>query len=180
MPAVELQFHVAPREAVSLALGWAEEAGLRAVLEHDFPTYRTLEVSVGADIDATTLAGIGRVALLNGMPDLTATTANEFVARNTDVLYLSIGRLTDEGLREAGLGGTTADRDLIARWRVVVRAAKKPMHVGATVRNPHSGAQMHLPRHCHTPGAHDLAARGVPMLAVGGWVEYFFDDIGPS
>jgi hypothetical protein len=60
-------------------------------------------------------------------------------------------------------------------WRSIVRNAKARMHVGATLRTP--VAQAELPFHRHTPGAHELATRGVRMLAAAGWGEYLFADV---
>jgi hypothetical protein len=40
VPMVQLQFHAAPEEGVTLALRWATEHGLTAVLERFFPSYQ--------------------------------------------------------------------------------------------------------------------------------------------
>jgi hypothetical protein len=175
VPKVQVQFHADPREAVSLGLRWARQHDLRAVLEQFFPVYRAVEPS-GDDPSATGMEVIDRVALCRADPDLTATTAHEFVSRNPGCLFLSIGSHGDDWLRESALGGVTEEQETLRIWRDLIGKAKSAMHTGATTRNPASGAEETLPRHLHTPGAHELAARGVRILAVAGWNEFKFDD----
>lgn len=122
------------------------------------------------------LSRIDRVALCRAAPDLTATTAHEFVSRNAGSLFLSIGPRDQEGLRESALGGVTEEQETLRIWRELIRNAKSAMHTGATVWNPESNDEARLPKHLHTPGAHELAASGVRILPAAGWNEFKFDD----
>lgn len=177
MAKVQIQFHAAPDEAVSLALGWARDYSLSAVLEQFFPAYRAVRAtSDGLSPDLSGFQQIDRVALCRSDPDLAATAAHDFVTRNPGCLFLSIGPHGGDGLRESALAGTTDDQESMRKWRDLIRQAKSLMHTGATVRDPASGAEEHLPQHLHTHGAHNLAAQGVPMLAAAGWNEFAFDD----
>ena len=177
MPTVQIQFHADPREAVALGVRWAREQDLRAVLERFFPAYRAVEAPTGEPSAVVeSLRKIDRVTLCRASPDLTATNAHEFVSRNTDCLFLSIGSYGDDGLRESALDGVTEEQEILQDWRNLIRDAKSEMHRGARVRNPASGAEETLPGHLHTPGAHQLAAQGVPMLAAAGWNVFEFDD----
>jgi hypothetical protein len=120
VPKVQVQFHADPREAVSLGLRWARQHDLRAVLEQFFPVYRAVEPS-GDDPSATGMEVIDRVALCRADPDLTATTAHEFVSRNPGCLFLSIGSHGDDWLRESALGGVTEEQETLRIWRLVPR-----------------------------------------------------------
>lgn len=123
------------------------------------------------------IGSIDRIALVNGPVDTTATSAHEFASRNADCLFVSIGKRTDERLRESAVAGVTDEKELLRAWRALFRQARSSMHAGATARDPWSHRVSRWPRHLHTPGAHNLAAQGLPMLPAAGWVEYEFDDL---
>jgi hypothetical protein len=177
MPRVGFQFHVAPREAVSLGLRWAEQFAFRPVAEQFFPDYRAIELTGDApSVQVEQLQRVDRLALCRQEPNVDATSAHDFVAKNADALFLSIGAQGGDGLRESALAGVTANEALAKEWRNLVRTAQAAMHSGATVRNPSTEAEQQLPKHLHTPGAHELAEQGVPMLAAAGWNEFLFDD----
>jgi hypothetical protein len=179
MPSVQIQFHADPEEAVSLALQLARRNGLTAVLERFFPEYEAVVVGEGDDEASKRLGQSGqirRVALCRTDPDPAATSAQDFVARNTGCMYLSIGRRLEDAMRESALDGVTDDHDTLRLWRRVVRQAKSEMHKGATIRNPFTGDEARSASHLHTPGAHALAANGVRMLAAAGATEFVFDD----
>jgi hypothetical protein len=177
MPRIQIQFHAAPDEALGLATQWARDHDLTVVAEQFFPDYQAVAVP-GGEVSGMggKLTRVDRVALCRRDPDLAATAAHEFVSRNPGCLFLSIGPRDDDGLRESALGGATDDDDTLRAWRRIVKQAKAGMHQGAAVRNPHSGVAQRVPKHLHTPGAHELAEQGVTMLAAAGWNRYEFDD----
>jgi hypothetical protein len=154
-----------------MALGWARSHALTVVAERFSPRYRARLA-----VDDPAGDRIDRVALCRGEPDIAAESAHDFVTRNRDCLFLTVGRQEDDGLRESALGGVTEDEETLRIWRRIARDAKAAMHLGATVRNPQSGATQPAPRHLHTPGAHELATRGMTMLAAAGWNVFDFDD----
>jgi hypothetical protein len=179
VPSVQIQFHADPEEAVSLALELGRRHGLTAVVERFFPDYEAKVVGNG-ERPPSTLAGrqseILRVALCRTEPDVTARSAHEFVTRNSECMYLSIGGRSDDGVRESALSGVTEHQETLRLWRRMAREAKSGMHKGATIRNPFTGDTVRAASHLHTPGAHELAAGGVRMLAAAGAAEYEFDD----
>lgn len=178
MKSVQVQFHADPGEVLAFAVAAARSYGLRIVLERLFPDYRAAEVAVDdAKVGFPDALLSDRVALCRGTPDLTATTAHEFAGRNTGSLFLSLEKALEGGLRESAVAGSSDDPETLRIWRAVVRQVKSGMHKGAVARNPQSGAEIRLPNHLHTSGAHALALQGLPMLAGGGWVEYVFDDV---
>lgn len=175
MTQVTLQFHAAPDELVGLAIEWAERHGLAVVFERFFPIWRAEPFS-GTVVEEA-VERIDRVALCRSTPDLDADRASAFLIRNPETLWVSVGTLDAGLLRESAIGADSDDPATIRLWRSIVRNAKGRMHVGATVRSPLGQAER--PYHRHATGAHELATRGVRVLAVGGWVEYLFSDVPP-
>jgi hypothetical protein len=155
------------------------ENGLFVALEHFFPTYRVTSVDTNQITDVSPFGETNRVALCQTRPDVTVRSAHEFVTRNPSCLFVSIGTRSKDGLRESALAGATQDPETSRLWQAIFRAAESSMHIGATVRNPLSGATERLPLHRHTTGAHQLAEQGTRMLAAAGWNEITFDDCGP-
>lgn len=178
MARVQFQFHVDPDEAQRLAETWANHIGADVVIEQNYPEYRAVPVKRDAIVSsAQTMKGVDRVALCRHSPVVTAGSPQEFAAANPDCLFLSIGRLTAEGLRESALGGLSTDADTLRTWRRLVRRARAEMHTDAVVENPASGASGRHAGHRYTPGARSLAEQGVAMLASAGWNHYLFDDV---
>jgi len=179
MPAtVQLQFHAEPYELLELAGKWSRNASLQAVIEQFFPSYAVVPVPDRAvEAAAARLGRVDRVCLSVGPLDTSAPSTHEFLARNPDCLALSIGRRTDEGLRESDLSAATSNHRAFKVWTDLAREAKSEMHKGALVRNPASGAEQPVPQHLHTSGAHRLAKGGTRMLAAAGWNEFVFADL---
>jgi hypothetical protein len=152
---------------------WAQR-GLNAAAETFFPTYhvRALDHALSRE----DREWVDRIALCHGPVDLGAHSAHEFVSRNIRCLFLSIGSHDADGLRESAMSGASDDSQTLKEWRALRRELNASMHAGATVRNPHSGAQQDRPTHRHSAGAHELSQRGTRMLAAAGWVEFDFTD----
>lgn len=178
MPRIQIQFHAEPGEILTLASQWAREHDVTSiVVEQFFPHYRALAAGNGGVHGVRRkLERIDRVVLCQQDPDLRAETAHGFVTLNPGCLFVSIGARDAEGLRESALGGATDDKGTLDLWRSVVRQGKRGMHKGASVRNPYTGAVDHVPNHLHTRGAHELAEKGVTMLAAAGSNQFEFDD----
>jgi hypothetical protein len=174
LPSVLLQFHATESELVAIGIRWGEKRGLAAAAETFFPTYRarTLRDALSREDRER----VNRIALCRDPVDLSAPSAHEFVSRNSRCLFLSIGLHDEDGLRESAMSGKTDDSQTLAEWRALGRELKASMHVGATLRNPESGAQQDRPTHRHSAGAHELSQSGTRMLAAAGWVEYNFTD----
>ena len=178
MARVHIQFHADPSELFALTGEWARQAGYARVAEQFFPEYRAAKVKDwSTQLADLTLVGLRRVALTPSSPDLNVASEREFGIRNPDALYILVGALTDDGLRQSGLGGTTDDEAILKQWRAITRKAKALMHRGATVVNPDTGDTAPAPHHLHTPGAHALASDGLKMLALAGSNQFAFDDL---
>lgn len=171
MASVELQLHAAPEELVSVATRFAEDAGLQAISERFFPEYVCRRAQTSA------IGHVDRVSLCSSLPQMGAHSAFEFTTLNADCLFVSIGQMDQNGLRESSIGGATARRSTLATWRLFLAQIRSVAHRGARVRNPISGFEQPEPHHLHLDGAHRLAERGVAMLAAAGWNEFAFDDL---
>lgn len=175
MSQVGLQFHAAPAELLGLALEWATRWHLTPVIVQLFPEFRArlhVEGEAQRVSDRTHF-----VALCQANPQLSAASWADFLTKNVGTFYVEVGCLEPEGLREAAMGGVSDDPSSLKLWRSIIRHAKARMHTGAIARN--QSAEQLLPHHRHTPGAHDLASKGVEMLAAAGWVKYVFADVQP-
>jgi hypothetical protein len=177
MTRVSLQVHALGTELQDLAMRWANEAGLHLAIERYFPAYEVVELDVERSASAVELThAIGRVALGRRPFNMNAATPHQFASLNHGCLFVSVEHAGGDGLRESLVGGVTEDGEDLRLWRRLIRQARKPMHRGASIRNPATGATRPAPSHLHTRGAHDLAAAGTRMLAIAGTNEFVFDD----
>jgi hypothetical protein len=151
--------------------------GWNVIVEQFFPTYRAVACE-SSELDAVTseVDHVRRVSVGPHKPKLNVTREVELIDANPDRLWMLVGKLSDEGLREAFITGGTDDSELLTTWRALLRRANSEMHAGARVRGV-TGETTAAPRHRHTIGAHRLAESGVTMLAIAGSVRYEFDDV---
>jgi hypothetical protein len=70
----------------------------------------------------------------------------------------------------------TDDSGSLKVWRAIRAKVKASMLSGSTVVNPATGAEARAKGHLYSPGARELAKRGVHLLASAGWNEYRIDD----
>jgi hypothetical protein len=172
MTRVQLQFHAVADELLALADEWMGSHGLHGVVQRFSPDFLVRPVAA-----ASALGDVRRICLRASPMDTSADSPAGFLAANPGCLVIDIGPRCEEGLRESSLAGVTDDADVLKLWRKLVRETTKRTHGGATVVNPQTGARQPWPKSHHTEGAHELAASGIPMLAVAGWVRYEFDDL---
>lgn len=176
---VQRQFHATDSEMFRWAARWATDNDWNVVVERFFPSYRAVAcVPDQLEAAARRVGGVRRVSVGPLEPELDSGTAHDLVAANPDRLWMLLGALTDEGLREASVSGGTEDGATLRTWRRALRNANAEMHSGARVRGP-TGESAAASSHRHTIGAHRLAESGVTMLALAGGVRYEFDDLAP-
>jgi len=125
------------------------------------------------------LEPVRRICLARGDLELGGgfITTEEFLTVNPDCLAIALEPVTEDGLRETALATLTADRETLAFWLKLVLELDEIMHQGATAVDPRTGSQRYFSSHRHTPGAHELAAGGVPMLACAGDTYFRFADV---
>ncbi|HWI06736.1 MAG TPA: hypothetical protein VNT54_04395 [Solirubrobacteraceae bacterium] len=174
-----LPLHATREELIALAAGWAAEHALHVAIERYHPRYSPAAPPLGADLDTAVrqFEPVRRICLRRGEFDVGATNDIEHLIRNPDCLVMVLEPLAEDGLRATALTGRMGDEDVLRWWVALVREAVAGMHRGAWATAP-GGARMPLADHFHTAGAHELAARGVPMLAATGPAVFEFDDVG--
>jgi hypothetical protein len=175
MGTVRVQFHAAAADVIAWAIAWANEHDLNIAFERFEPEHRvTTELTAGTPENPMVVDRVG----LRALPFLLgAQTAQEFAALNPGTFWMTPGRITADGLRETLIGASTEDARELRRWKRLIQDARRTMHRDATVRSGLTGLARHMPKHLHSTGAHSLAAEGVPMLAIVGANEFWFDDL---
>src|SRR5829696_7679776 len=117
MASLRFQFHADESELLALADEWSSESRLAVVVEQFFPSYRPVVVERGIAEAVSQLERVDRVCLDTAPFDVSATSAHEFVTRNMGCLVMSMGQLTDEGLRESALSAGGGLPDKMDLWR---------------------------------------------------------------
>lgn len=174
-----LPLHATPEELVALASRWAEEHDLYIAIERFFPIYAAAAVPLAGDL-ATAISGfapVRRIGLRRGVFDVDAINATQHLTRNPETFVMVLEPVTEDGLRATAITGRMGEQDRLRWWIDLAREAAADMHQGASAIDPDTGGRMPVPDHYHTPGAHDLAASGVPMLAAAGNAIFAFDDV---
>lgn len=175
-----LAVHSLREELVELADGWAREHDLFVAVERFFPSYHALALPHGCDV-AQALAEhepIRRICLRRGPFIEGAVNERMHLQRNPECLTVVLEPVTDDGLRATALTSRMGDQEGLRRWVDLVRDAAEAMHRGAWAIEPLHGGREAIHDHCHTPGAHELAAAGVPMLSAAGNGVFEFFDLG--
>ena len=176
-----MQFHAERDELIEYIAGWVGWHGLAVVAERFFPEYEPVVIPPDVKLgDAIAhLDPVRQVCLVRRDVDLDFgfITTEEFMTVNPDCLAIALEPLTEDGLRETALATLTSDGDTLAFWMKLVLELDEIMHQGAIAVDPRTGTRRHRPSHRHTPGAHELAARGVRMLACAGDTYFVFSDI---
>ncbi len=167
------------RELVRIAQQWADEDGLYVAAERFFPTYAAVSLPLAVDL-ASALAEhepVRRLCLRREPFFDGAINERQQTQWNPECLTIVLHPVSDDGLRATALTARSGDIDLLEEWAEIVRAKALELHRGAYAIEPEHGGRQHVPDHCHTQGAHDLAAGGVPMLAASGSATYEFYDL---
>ncbi len=174
---VQRQFHAVEAELLTWAERWATGNGWNVIVEQFFPEHRAVGCDPSRLASIThAMPGVRRLSVGPREPVVKVDPTHALEDANPDRLWILIGALSPDGLREASVTGGTDDPQLLRTWRALLRGANGEMHAGARLRGP-TGEIATNPNHRHTVGAHRLAASGVTMLAVAGGVRYEFTDI---
>jgi len=177
MGKVSLQFHGESSEILDIVAGWARDWKLDIVLERLFPDYSAVLLA-NRDVRkvAAELGDVRRVVLGVTALNLSGCPTEEVVTQNPDCMTLTLGKRTEDALRESALAARTDNPESLQIWRTLAKQLRASMRRGAWVVNPHSGARGFVKNHLYTAGAEQLASTGVRMLAFAGWNEFEFID----
>jgi len=172
-----LPLHATPAELIALAERWAEEHDLYISIERWYPTNAAAAVPLAGDL-ATAIAGfepVRRICLRHDVFDIASVSASQHLMRTSRRSSSASSRSPRTACATA-LQSRMGEQDRLRCWIDLAREATTDMHQKATAIDPNGGRMM-MSDHFHTQGAHDLAARGVPMLASGGTAVFQFDDV---
>jgi hypothetical protein len=176
-----MQFHAEREELIEYIAGWVGWHGLAVVAERFSPEYEPVVVAPGvrlrqaiADLEPVRRICLAREDLVFGGGFITT---EEFMNVNPDCLAIALEPLTEDGLRETALATLTSDPATLEFWMQRVLELDEVMHQGAVAVDPLTGARRWFPGHRHSPGAHELADAGVPMLACAGRTYFEFADV---
>lgn len=174
-----LPLHATREELIEIAAGWAAEHELHVSIERFFPDYLVGAVPLGGDIRAAIaeLEPVRRICLRRDGFDVVAINQIQHVAMHPESFTMVLEQVSDDGLRATALTSKMGDESALRRWIALVREAAAGMHRGAWAIEPEGGRRLYVNDHWHTPGAHELAAGGVPMLAANGSAIFEFDDL---
>jgi hypothetical protein len=177
--AFALTLHAVRDELVEIAQGWADELGLYVAVERFFPTYAAVSLPLAASLAAAIVEQepVRRLCLRREPFFDGAINERQQTQWNPECLTIVLHEVSDDGLRATALTARSGDIDLLNGWADLVRATALTLHRGAYAIEPEYGGRQHVPDHCHTQGAHDLAASGVAMLAASGSAIYEFYDL---
>ncbi len=170
--------HATREELIELAADWADGHELHVSLERFFPDYLVAAIPVGGDI-ASAIAEfepVRRICLRQSPFDIVASNHVQHTSMNRESFSIVLEPVSDDGLRATALASKMGDEDKLRWWVGLVRESASRMHQGAWAVDPH-GRRTHISSHWHTPGAHELAAAGVPMLSANGSAIFEFDDL---
>jgi hypothetical protein len=95
-----------------------------------------------------------------------------FIEKNPSYLILNIGRLTEKGLKESWLSGTTQDPQLIKVWKKIAQKLKNKTSSGLWAVNPMLNTKAFYKNVRFTVGASDLSKKGTKLLPTAGWTYY--------
>ena len=177
--AFALTLHATREELVAIAQEWADQRGLYVAVERFFPTYAAVSLPLAAPIaqavaeqDPVRRLCLRREPFFDGAMD-----ERQQTVWNPECLTIVLHEVSEDGLRATAFTARSGDIELLTDWADLVRAKALTLHRGAYAIEPELGGRQHVPEHCHTQGAHDLAASGVPMLAASGSAIYEFYDL---
>ncbi|MEA2189971.1 MAG: hypothetical protein QOI73_92 [Solirubrobacteraceae bacterium] len=177
--AFALTLHATRAELVQIAQRWADVHGFYVAVERFYPTYAAVSLPLAADLagavaeqDPVRRLCLRREPFFDG-----AINERQQTQWNPECLTIVMHSVSDDGLRATALTARSGDIDLLQGWADLVREQALALHRGAYAIEPELGGRQHVPDHFHTQGAHDLAARGVPMLAASGSAIYEFYDL---
>lgn len=174
-----LPLHALREELVQIVADWADQHGLYLAAERFFPTYAVVALSRGVDIaeSLVDLEPVRRLSLRRGPFFEGAIDERQHLVRNPECLCVVLEPISEDGLRATALTCKMGDEGGLREWAALVREAAYKLHRGAFAIDPAHGGRQDVPDHFHTPGAHDLAARGVSMLSAAGSATFEFYDL---
>ncbi len=174
-----LPLHALREELMEIVQQWASKHELYVSAERFFPEYEAVSLPLGVDIAASIadIEPVRRLSLRRGPFFDGAINERQHLVRNPECLTIVLEQVSEDGLRATAMMSKMGDEVGLREWAALVREAALGMHRGAWAIDPEQGGRQQVNDHFHTPGAHDLSASGVPMLAANGSALFEFFDL---
>ncbi|MDX6688919.1 MAG: hypothetical protein QOG15_376 [Solirubrobacteraceae bacterium] len=174
-----LTLHATREELVEIAQEWADAGSLYVAVERFHPTYAAVSLPLAAPITASMVKEepIRRLCLRREPFIDGAINERQQTQWNPECLTMVLEPVSDDGLRATALTAKSGNLGLLRDWGNLVRDKALQLHRGAYAIDPATGGRQQCPEHFHTPGAHDLAVAGIPMLAAAGSAIFEFYDM---
>jgi hypothetical protein len=169
MAKINTQFHATSDEILNLIRECSQEYNLHAAIIQSFPTFRvTLPNPVEGALSNLDRSKRIFIHLYTYFPDLETKNEWEFLDKNPDGLYITIGKDNDNQLQESSIGSIVFDVDTLKLWKKIIRKFKSNTYTGAWVVNPNIGEKGYYKHHRYTVGAKKLFLEGVKILPFAG------------
>jgi hypothetical protein len=124
--------------------------------------------------DANSITGdmseISAIAVTLVEPVLHGRSIHEFHKSNADMLAVEIGRVTESGLKESWLWGTSDAPLTMKVWKRIARQLTALCTAGGVAENLNTGARGSAGNHRFSSGARLAYSKGIRLLPVAGHV----------
>jgi hypothetical protein len=166
MPASLTQFHALPEEVLAVIGPFIQQENLH-VTAIRFPPFSAHAVDTSTLEHVFMDPSVGRLALTLEAPSLPATSQLSFFDQNPDALWIDIGRIVPNGLRESSISAKSSNSIALAKWRLLAKRLRGNLRAGATGVSPQTGATGWYRNHRYSAGAKALYMQGMRMLTLG-------------
>jgi hypothetical protein len=177
MAKINFQFHATSDEILNFIKACTIEYNLYVAILQSFPTFRvTLPNPIDEVIDNIDGSKKNYIYLYTYIPDLEAKNQWEFLDKNPDGLYITIGKDYDNQLEQSSIGSIVLDDETQKLWKKIIMKFKSNTSTGAWVVNPEYDAKGYYKHHRYTAGAKKAYLEGVRILPFAGWNYYILSE----
>lgn len=172
MSSILVQFYSLPEETIPLLETLKQKFHFRMLGVEYFPELKAFEINSFNDLKRykVEVEEIASVFLGFVEPVVLEKNHNEFVRKNKEFLRFDLGKVTERGLAESVLIGSTENTELFAVWKLVARELKRVTKAGLWAINTEFGGKSFYKNFRYTEGAKRLSAMGTKFLSDGSFV----------
>ncbi len=169
MARVSVQFHAMPSEVADFLVKVAADPSLWLTKLGGHP-FAVRPWTGEANSIADERSEISAIAVTLVEPVLRGRSIHEFHKLNADMLAVEIGRVTESGLKESWLWGTSDDPLTMKVWKRIARQLTAFCTTGGFAENLNTGARGSAGNHRFSSGARLAYSNGTRLLPVAGHV----------
>jgi len=176
MSKISLQFHATEKEILKLVEQIFDEKKLfLTFIKHRPFTVIGIKQPLDPVSSSLKIVEVDEICFSLDHPNIEAKSWGEYLDINADMLYLTVGKLTDKGLGETFLAGISSKPECLKIWRKIQKMIRSFTRTGAWVLNPKTNAKGFYKNCRFSQGAFDLYQRGVKILPLAGWNVILFE-----